>query len=115
MNRKYLYFVLALLILAWGCHRRPSLQFGAYSEAERHYEKGRYEKAIQKYQEYIRENPQGNMTVICLYYMAKSHEALGQRDQARELYQKIVREHKGLIWVDFSKDRLKELHSPSRS
>jgi tetratricopeptide (TPR) repeat protein len=106
--RRYLLIGLSLFALS-ACRSTPSFNFGAYSEAERLYEKKEYEKAIQKYQEYIRMNPEGNMTVISRYYMAKSHEGLGQTEQARALYEEILREHPDLIWADFSKARLEEL------
>ena len=92
-----------------GCHRSPSFNFGAYTEAERLYEKGKYEKALIKYQEYLRDNPEGNMAVISEYYMAKSYDALGDTGRARELYEKVVKEHPDLVWAGFSKTRLEEL------
>ena len=111
MKARSLIVFLLLLGLA-GCQSGPpQFQFGAYSEAERFYEKEEYAKAITKYQEYLRENRQGNMAVIAQYYMAKSHEALGQTDEARSLYEKIMKEHPALIWAEFSKSRLKEIDS----
>ena len=105
--------LLCLSILSSCQSRPPSFNFGAYSEAERFYEQGRYEKAIEKYQAYLRENPEGNMAAIASYSMAKSYEALGKLDQARPLYQKIIKEYSHLPWADFSKSRLKELDSRS--
>ena len=55
------------------------------------------------------------MAVIASYYVAKSHEALKQFERAREIYQKIVKEHLGVIWVDFAKARLKELPAGAAS
>jgi len=104
-----------LIPIFTGCRSAPSFHFGSYSEAEKFYEKGQYEKAIPKYEEYIRENPEGNMSVIASYYLAKSYEGLGETGKARQLYEKIVREQKGLIWADFSKERLEELASKPAS
>lgn len=107
----------AFLTVFWivaGCHTESSFHFGAYSEAERFYEKKEFEKAIVKYEQYIRENPGGNMAAISLYYMARSHEALKHWDKAREIYEKIVKEQSGPIWVDFAKARLIELSSQSK-
>lgn len=105
---------LKLLLIAgfWaltGCHSTASFNFGAYSEAERFYEKRQYEKAITKYQAYVRENPSGNMAVIAQYYMGKSYEGLGRPDQAREIYEQISQKHPQGIWADFARSRLKEL------
>lgn len=102
-------FFSSLLLSLGGCQTKPTFNFGAYSEAERLYEKKQYPKAIAKYEEYVRENPEGNMAVISYYSMAKSYEALSQTDQAREFYEKIVREYPEEIWSDFAKSRLKEL------
>lgn len=101
--------VFSLLIFLIGCQRTPTFQFGAYSEAEQFYEKGKYEKAIAKYQEYLKENREGNMAVIAYYYMAKSYQNLGLTREARQLYKRIVKEYPDLIWADFSKTQLKEL------
>ncbi len=106
-------FVVLLFLLGLaGCQGRPlQFEFGAYSEAERFYERKEYGKAITKYQEYLHENREGNMVVIAQYYMAKSHEELGQVEEARSLYERIVKEHPALIWAEFSKSRLKEIDS----
>ena len=83
--------------------------FGAYSEAEALFNRKEYEKAIQKYQAYIDENPEGNLSVISQYYMARSHAALGHTEEARAMYEKIVQEHPDLVWANFSDTQLKEL------
>ena len=102
--------VFMFLLLMTSCRSLdPSFNFGAYSAAERFYDKGAYEKAIAKYEEYIRENPEGNMAVISQYYMAKSYEGLSEPDKARELYEKIIKEHPDLVWANFSKERIQEL------
>ncbi len=41
------------------------------------------------------------MAVIATYYLAKSHEELGQQDEARALYEKITKESPSLIWAEF--------------
>ena len=109
------FLILFFLMLAVGCKSSSSFNFGAYSEAEKFYEKKKYEKAIVKYGEYLRENPDGNMAVISYYYTAKSYDALGQLDKARELYEKIAKEHPSLVWANFSKARLEELSAESKS
>ncbi len=98
--------------LTSGCihiRNREAFYFGNYSEAEALFKKGEYDKAIQKYQAYIDENPEGNLAVISNYYIAKSHDALGHTDEAKQLYQQIVEKYPSLIWSNFSETRLKEL------
>ena len=111
MNRSSRIFLLFLILLglASSCRSAPHFNFGPYSEAEKLYQKGKYEKAIAKYEEYLRENPQGNIAVVSYYYMAKSYEGLDRPEKARPLYRKIAKEHPGLIWAEFAKTRLKEL------
>lgn len=108
--KAYPFLLLSLLSLL-SCRSTPAFDFGAYSEAERFYQKGQYEKAISKYQEYLRENREGNMVAIAHYYMAKSYEGLERTSEARQTYERIVREYPRLIWADFAKTRLKELGS----
>ncbi len=83
--------------------------FGSYSEAEKFYNKGQYERAIEEYQKYIDENPEGNLAVISQYYIAKSHAALGNFDQARKIYETIIQQYPDLVWANFSRTQLKEL------
>lgn len=111
-------FWLALLILpclATGCMARKSqnFYFGNYSEAERLYGKGQYEKAIEKYQAYRDENPEGNLAVIAQYYIAKSYQALGKADEAKKQYHDIIQSHPDLVWANFSKTQLHELGEPA--
>lgn len=110
------YFLPGILLLALslgfstGCIRRSqNFYFGHYSDAERYYTKGEYEKAIEKYQAYRDENPEGNLAVIAQYYMAKSYQALGKTDEARAAYEQIKKEHPDLVWANFSETQLKEL------
>lgn len=110
IKKSYLKWIFVVLILAGtGCRSSASFNFGAYSEAENFYEKGEYAKAAAKYEEYLRENPAGNMAVISRYYMAKSYEGMGQTDRAREVYNKIIKDSPDLIWAKFAKERLEEL------
>lgn len=102
-----------LLLLLGSCRSSPAFDFGAYSEAEHWYEKGEYRKAVEKYEEYLRENPEGNMAVISHYYRAKSYEGLGEREKAKEIYAEIVKEYPDLIWANFSKTRLEEMDENS--
>ncbi len=101
--------LVGLFLGAAGCRSTPGFDFGPYSEAERLYTKGEYEKAIAKYEEHLRENPEGNLAVISHYTIAKCYEALGRKGEARALYRKIVKGHPKLIWADFSRARLGEL------
>ncbi|MBN1687865.1 MAG: tetratricopeptide repeat protein [Candidatus Omnitrophica bacterium] len=106
---RYLLWGLGVFILL-SCARNPEhFYFGNYSQAERLYQKGEYERAIQKYQEYIDENPEGNLAVISLYYIARSHMALGHDEEARALFDEVSTKHPDLVWAHFSEMQLKEM------
>ena len=97
------------LILASCAHSPERYYFGNYSEAERLYNKGDYRKAVERYQAYLNENPEGNLAVISKYYIGKSYAALGQVDKARTAYQQILEKHPDLVWANFAQNKLKEL------
>lgn len=105
--------VLFVLLTITGCHSAPAFNFGAYSEAERFYEKKEYQKAIAKYEEHLREHPEGHLAVIARYDTAKCYEALGQRAEAEKIYRRIIKEEPKLIWANFSKARLDEMAKES--
>jgi len=112
--QKYLLLILTCLILSSCLHGRGNPErfyFGSYSEAEKLFNKGDYEKAIVKYQEYINTNPDGNLAVISEYYIGKSHLALGQTDEAKSIFEQISKEHPDLVWAKFSDTQLKEIQS----
>ena len=113
VNRPSFFILLSLSAMVLGlmsCARNSeNFYFGNYSEAEVLYNRGQYEKAIQKYQAYVDENPEGNMAIISKYYIAKSHAALGHYDDARSLYREIVEKHPDVVWANFSETQLKEL------
>ena len=104
-----------LFLTASCAHRVENYYFGNYSEAERLYNKGEFEKAIQKYQAYIDQNPEGNLAVISLYYMARSHGALGHAEEAKRLYQQIMKDDPDAVWAHFSETQLKELEGGAPS
>ena len=111
--RKHLpIFLLVAGLLVSSCARHGSVEhfyFGNYSEAEALYNAGQYEKAIQKYQSYIDENPEGNLALISQYYVGRSHAALDRLDEAKRIFQKIVAEHRDTVWANFSDSQLKEI------
>ncbi len=116
--KKPLIFILLISISSSACARRQSADnfyFGSYSEAEALYNRSEYEKAIQKYQAYIDENPQGNLAVIARYYMGRSYAALGKKEEAKALFQKVSTENRDLVWANFSQTQLRELNNPPQA
>ena len=114
---KRIFILLLAAVILSGClhrgHREGDYYFGSYSEAEIFYNRKEYQKAIQRYQSYIDENPEGNLAVISQYYIAKSHAALGHTDEAKAIFQKILKEHPEMVWANFAEGQLKELEKSS--
>ena len=111
MKNKFLIVILGMFaLLAAGCvHNPEQFYFGSYSQAEYFYNKGQYERAIQKYQAYIDENPEGHLAIISQYYIGRSHRALGHTEEARQIFQDIVQKHPDVVWANFSETQLKEI------
>lgn len=83
--------------------------FGTYSEAERYYNKGEYDKAIAKYKAFLNEKPEGNLAVISQYYIGKSYAAMGQPAEARKIFKKLVKDYPDMVWANFARNQLKEM------
>ncbi|MFZ5802747.1 MAG: tetratricopeptide repeat protein [Candidatus Omnitrophota bacterium] len=102
--------LLALMLAGCATGKGPEhFYFGSYSEAEKLYNKGQYEPAIEEYQAYIEENPEGNLAVIAKFYIGKSHAALGHNEEAVSIFKDIVRKNPDLVWADFAKNQLAEI------
>ncbi len=101
--------MVAVLFLS-GCLRSPARhQFGDYSNAEKYYAEGKYEKAIDSYQKYVDGHSEGNLSIIARYYIAKSNVALNKPDVATKYFQDIVNQYPDLIWAELSKEQLKKI------
>ena len=89
--------------------------FGPYSAAETFYKKANYPKAIEKYQEYLAANPQGNLAAIATYYIAKSYAASGDTAKACENFKRVSEKFPGTSWAEFAKEQLGILQPPAKS
>jgi len=116
-NKVLILVLLTFLPVGLGACARTSenFYFGDYSEAEKLFAKSEYDDAILKYQAYIDENPEGNLAVIAEYYIAKSHQALGNTEEAKQRYQRIAKENPDLVWANFSETQLKEIEKETSS
>lgn len=109
-TKKISFVLISILLISSGCIRMPSRHdFGSYSNAEKFYAEGKYEKAIESYQKYREDHPDGNLAIIAQYYIAKSHAALGQKKEAEAGFQSIIQQYPELIWAQLSKEQLKNL------
>ncbi len=110
MKHKILFSFLVAVFILTGCLHAPAHhQFGSYSDAEKFYAEGKYDKAIASYKKYREEHPEGNLAIIAEYYIAKSQVALKNNDQAKSGFQDIINKYPELIWAELSKEQLKNL------
>jgi TolA-binding protein len=117
MKKMRFFAVWALLGLMLGscAFRSSKSSFGPYSEAEAFYKKGNYPKAIEKYQEYMTVNPQGNLAAIAEYYVAKSYAASGDTAKARAGYEQVAKKFPGSSWAAFAKEQLEMMQGASKA
>jgi len=108
-NIKFFALILCLPILFSACATFAPTTFGSYSEAEGAYAKGNYDKAIEKYHEYLVENPDGNMAIISQYYIARCYSEKGDTDRAKQGYEDVIRKYPKSDWAAFSKERVAAL------
>jgi TolA-binding protein len=106
--------VLSMMLASCAFHA-PKYSFGPYSEAETFYKKGNYPKAIEKYQEYLTVNPQGNLAAIAEYSIAKSYAASGSPDKARESFGRVSEKFPGTSWAEFSKEQLEMMQGDAQT
>jgi len=113
-SANYLVFIMMVTLALAGCSsmakKSQNFYFGNYSEAEQHFNKGEFEAAITKYTQYRTENPDGNLAIIALYYIGKSHQALGHTELAKAAFTDIVKNYPDVVWANFSEAQLKELN-----
>ena len=102
---------LAMPVLVSSCAHATKSEFGHYSKAERYYAQGHFDKAINEYAEYLKQEPEGNMAIIALYYTAKSQAALGNTEEAKAGYRNIIQKYPKSDWARFSNARLEELEA----
>lgn len=105
-------FFFATTFILSGCIRFPTHhEFGSYSNAEKFYAEGKYDKAIGSYKKYIDEQPEGNLAIISKYYIGKSYAALKKNSEAKSEFEAIINKYPDLIWAELSKEQLKNLAS----
>ncbi|MFA5168859.1 MAG: tetratricopeptide repeat protein [Candidatus Omnitrophota bacterium] len=115
--KKIRFFAVGALLgvmLASCAFRSSGHSFGPYSDAETFYKKGDYPGAIEKYQEYLAGNPQGNLAAIARYYIAKSYIASGDTSKACENFKQVMEQYPQTSWADFAKEQLGMLQGAAK-
>ena len=113
--RFFVALVLSAVMFASCASHASERCFGPYSAAEGFYKKANYPKAIQKYQEYLSSNPQGNLAAIATYYIGKSYAASGDTAKARASFEQVEKKFPRTSWSEFAKEQLELLQPSAKS
>lgn len=111
---KTMVVLLGAAFLFVSCSHFRESSFGAYSDAEKLYAKGKYEAAMAKYQLYLKENPEGNMAAIAEYSIAKCYGMLKKPEAARAGFEKVIKDYPKTSWAEFSQKQLETLQASSK-
>ncbi len=80
-----------------------------YWIAESYYSMDNFKNAISEFDMLISEHPQSEKLPMAFYKMARSHEELGQKQDAIKFYQKIVDDFPNTFEAEQAEDKLEEL------
>lgn len=84
--------------------------FLIYKEAERAYKAGDYELAQKNYEDFTAKYPDDVLGQIALFYLGRSHEELGRKDKAREIYSRVIEMYPDDFWAESAARRLQMLN-----
>lgn len=90
-----------------------------FESARTHFRKGRYNQAIVGFRTLAERNPTSPLAPASWYWVARSHEELGQKDKAQEVFNQVVAKFGGSEWEKHAREGLRRLtakgsDSPSR-
>ncbi len=109
---KKMFILLGLVILFWGC--TPSrIYITGYGEGAELYGRGHYREAIPQFRQFIKNNPDSILAPVAQYYLAESHQKIGDIQKAKVFYQELIRKYSGSTWAGYAQEALKTLE-PSR-
>ena len=106
--KKLIPFLLFPMLVS-SCASFQKSRYGSYAEAEKAFSRGKYEKAITGYRDYLEQNPGSGMAVIAEYYIGKSYAAMGRIGEAEKAYRDVIEKYPQSSWADFSQKRLNEI------
>ncbi|OQA55571.1 MAG: Outer membrane protein assembly factor BamD [Candidatus Omnitrophica bacterium ADurb.Bin277] len=106
---KTLVSFLLFSMLVSSCAHFQKSSYGSYAEAEKAFSRGKYEKAIMGYRDYLEQNPGGSMAVIAEYYIGKSYAAMGMAGEAEKVYRDVIEKYPQSSWAGFAQKRLDEV------
>jgi branched-chain amino acid transport system substrate-binding protein len=88
------YLAVGIAFSLWGCYPQPSLEIPRdFGVAEQDVQAGEYDRAIQRYESYLKEHPTGELSRFALYAIARIHYDRQDYDKALVLFERMVREY----------------------
>ena len=88
------YLAAGIAFSLWGCYPQPTLELPReFDLAEQDVRAGDYDRAIQRYELYLKEQPKGEGSRLALYAIARIHYDRQLYDKALALFKRIVREY----------------------
>jgi tol-pal system protein YbgF len=87
----------------------PMADDAQYWLGECYYGKKEYAKAIPEFEKVERNYPKGDQLVPALFKMGRSYEELGEKNKAKIIFQRIVKEFPKSMEAKIAQDRLKGL------
>jgi branched-chain amino acid transport system substrate-binding protein len=88
------YLAAGIAFSLWGCYPQPSLEIPRdFGVAEQDVQAGDYDRAIQRYESYLKEHPTGEGSRFALYAIARIHYDRQDYDKALVIFERVVREY----------------------
>lgn len=91
------------------CTSHENTDNAHYWIGECYYAMEQFEQAVTEFQKLIDGFPGSRKLAPALYKLARSHQELGHKEDARKLYDRIIAEHDGTLEAEQARERLKDL------
>jgi len=91
------------------CPNHKDVENAYYWIGECYYSQEQYTQAIAEYEHLLKTYPDSPNVARALYKLARCKQEIGKKSEARELFQKLVKEHGGTLEAEQAAQRLKDL------
>lgn len=80
-----------------------------YDKGKKYYDREKYDKAIECFEEVVGKYPETDLTQIAMYFLADSYAKSGNKDKAAAAYSEMVKKYKSGFWVKKAEEEMKKL------
>jgi tol-pal system protein YbgF len=91
------------------CETHSDVENAYYWIGECYYSEEEYTQAITEYEHLVNTYPDSPNIGRALYKLARCKQELGKKNEARELFERLVRDHAGTLEAEQAAQRLKDL------